>query len=132
MMFLYLLAIVCLGTRLGIIIESFGMGGIPLVDKDFIKNRITQLRLAQNISEYQLSFNIGKSHGYIQSITSGESQMSLDSLYDLCEYYDMSLNEFFNPDVESSNVLRDVKAELNDLSEEQLQVILDVIAQMKK
>lgn len=108
------------------------MGGIPLVDKDFIKNRITQLRLAQNISEYQLSFNIGKSHGYIQSITSGESQMSLDALYDLCEYYDMSLNEFFNPDVESSNVLRDVKTELNDLSEEQLQVILDVIAQMKK
>ena len=38
---------------------------------DFIRERITRLRLERNLSEYQLSYELGQSKGYIQSITSG-------------------------------------------------------------
>jgi ribosome-binding protein aMBF1 (putative translation factor) len=37
----------------------------------FIKNRITKLRCQKGISEYTLSLAIGRSQGYIQSISSG-------------------------------------------------------------
>lgn len=37
----------------------------------FIKNRITELRCQKGISEYTLSLAIGRSQGYIQSISSG-------------------------------------------------------------
>lgn len=38
----------------------------------FIKNRITELRCQKGISEYTLSLAIGRSQGYIQSISSGK------------------------------------------------------------
>ena len=37
----------------------------------FIQERINELRMKKNISEYQLSLELGRSQGYIQSITSG-------------------------------------------------------------
>lgn len=42
---------------------------------DFIRERITRLRLERNLSEYQLSYELGQSKGYIQSITSGRARL---------------------------------------------------------
>ena len=39
----------------------------------FIGQRITQLRLEKDISEYQLSLELGLSKSYIQGITSGQT-----------------------------------------------------------
>ena len=41
------------------------------MDIDFIRKRITELRVARDISEYKISTDLGFSKGYIQSITSG-------------------------------------------------------------
>ena len=43
----------------------------------FIKNRITELRCQKGISEYTLSLAIGRSQGYIQSISSGRDRKSV-------------------------------------------------------
>lgn len=47
------------------------------MDKKFIQNRISELKDYNNYSEYQLSYELGKSKGYIQSITSGRSLPSM-------------------------------------------------------
>lgn len=47
--------------------------------EDFIKERINELRMKQNISEYQLSLDLGHSQGNIQSITSGRILTSMSS-----------------------------------------------------
>lgn len=39
--------------------------------EDYVRNRITQLRLQNNISEYQMSYDLGHSRSYINNITSG-------------------------------------------------------------
>lgn len=41
------------------------------MDEEFIRNRITELRLKKGISEYQLSLELGQNRGYIQAISSG-------------------------------------------------------------
>lgn len=41
--------------------------------EDFIRQRIEEFRNKANVSEYQLSLNLGRSKGYIQSISSGRS-----------------------------------------------------------
>lgn len=46
----------------------------------FIKNRITELRCQKGISEYTLSLAIGRSQGYIQSISSGRILPSHNNL----------------------------------------------------
>ena len=33
--------------------------------EDFVKERITQLRLERGISEYQMSYDLGHSRGYV-------------------------------------------------------------------
>ena len=47
-------------------------GGISM-NEDFIRKRITQLRIQKNVSEYKMSFDLGHSKSYIQSISSGKA-----------------------------------------------------------
>ena len=41
------------------------------MDEKFVRDRITELRIKADISEYQLSLELGHSKSYIQSISSG-------------------------------------------------------------
>lgn len=63
----------------------------------FIADRITELRLKRDISEYSLSYELGKSKSYIGSITSGEALPSVPMFLAICDYFDLSPAEFFAP-----------------------------------
>ena len=67
------------------------------MEESYIAKRITQLRMARNISEYQMSLELGHSKSYIQSITSGKSKPSTQELFNIADYFNMSLSEFFDP-----------------------------------
>lgn len=47
-------------------------GDLAMTD-EFVRNRITQLRLQKGVSEYQMSYDLGHSRGYIYNISSGKS-----------------------------------------------------------
>ena len=75
------------------------------MEESYIAKRITQLRMARNISEYQMSLELGHSKSYIQSITSGKSKPSTQELFNIADYFNMSLSEFFDEEnVESPTV----------------------------
>ncbi len=97
------------------------------MDVEFIRKRITELRVARDVSEYKISTDLGFSKGYIQSITSGRSLPSLQALLDLCDYFHISPREFFDEDVlpESPLVLQ-ILQNLRELSDEDLTTILEV------
>ena len=40
--------------------------------EDFVRKRITELRMRKNISERCMSLDMGRSEGYINHITSGK------------------------------------------------------------
>ena len=50
------------------------------MDLKFVRERITELRLKRNISEYQLSYDVGHSKNYVHNIVSGYSQPSVKEL----------------------------------------------------
>ena len=54
---------------------------------DFVRNRITQLRLQKGVSEYQMSYDLGHSRGYIYNISSGKSLPPLSELFAICDYF---------------------------------------------
>ena len=66
------------------------------MDESYIARRITQLRMARNISEYQMSLELGHSKSYVQSITSRKSMPSAQELFNIADYCDMSLSELFD------------------------------------
>ena len=55
------------------------------MDMEFIRRRITELRLKRGISEYQLSYDLGHSKNYIHNIVTGYSQPSVKELLALIE-----------------------------------------------
>ena len=58
--------------------------------------KIGQLRDDRNISERQLSFELGKSSGYIGQITRGLSLPHIDTLLEICEYFHITPSELFS------------------------------------
>ena len=63
--------------------------------EEFVRERITELRLRRNISERKLSEMLGHSYGYISQITSGFNMPSFSALEEICEFFNISMSEFF-------------------------------------
>lgn len=61
-----------------------------------ILDRVTQLRMQKDISEKQLSRDIGKSPSYLSSMNKNQSMPSLLTLKTICECLDVSLSDFFD------------------------------------
>jgi len=64
---------------------------------DFVRHRITELRLKKNVAEHKMSLELGKSGSYIRGITNGGSLPSLRELFNIIDYFDMTPAEFFAP-----------------------------------
>ena len=43
------------------------------MNTDFVRNRISQLRIKKGVSEYRMSSDLGHSKSYIQSISRGKA-----------------------------------------------------------
>ena len=59
------------------------------MDIEFVRQRITELRLKRDISEYQLSYDLGHSKNYIHNIVAGHSHPSVKELLYLIELKEM-------------------------------------------
>lgn len=90
------------------------------MDEQFIRDRITQLRLEKHVSEYKMSYDLGQSRSYIQSISSGRALPSLPMLLDICDYFGITPEEFFHEEhAEVSPVLiKDFLTDFCSLGEE--------------
>lgn len=68
------------------------------MDQDFVRQRITSLRMQKGVSEYKMSLDLGHSKSYIQSISSGRALPSLPELLYICEYFSIHPKDFFDED----------------------------------
>ena len=64
---------------------------------EFVRTRITELRLKKNISEHKMSLDLDKSGSYIRGITSGAAMPSVKELFNIIAYFDMTPVDFFAP-----------------------------------
>ena len=64
---------------------------------EFVRSRITELRIKKNVSEHKMSLDLDKSGSYIRNITNGTALPSLRELFNIIAYFDMTPPEFFSP-----------------------------------
>lgn len=64
---------------------------------EFVRMRITELRIARGVSEHRMSLDLDKCGSYIRSITSGRALPSLGELFNICIYFGISPADFFAP-----------------------------------
>jgi len=63
---------------------------------DFIIKRIQTLRDAKGISARDLSLSLGQNEGYINKIETKQGKPSIEGLTYICEYFKITLAEFFD------------------------------------
>lgn len=65
--------------------------------EDFLRTRITELRMNKNVSEHKMSLDLDKSGSYIRGITSGAALPSVRELFKIIDYFEMTPSDFFKP-----------------------------------
>ncbi len=91
------------------------------MDENFVRNRITELRLKADISESRLSLELGHCKSYIQSISSGRTSPSLSALFEICHYFNITPQEFFDNKIENSELIHNIIANLKQLNKDDLE-----------
>ena len=89
----------------------------------FVRDRITQLRLQKGISEYKMSYDLGHSRGYINNISSGKALPSLGELFAICDYFGITVVDFFNDTLTAPVLMKDTLKSLSKLSEDDLALV---------
>ena len=102
------------------------------MDVEFVRERITQLRVQKGISEYKMSYDLGHSRGYINNISSGKTLPSMTEFFAICDYFGISPVEFFDTKVSNPKLAQSVLSVLEQLDEEDLQLTLTNIRRLLK
>ena len=97
---------------------------------EFIRKRITELRLKKNVSERQMSVDLGMGENYIQGITSGNSLPSLKVLEKIAGYFELTLSEFFYEN-EKTALVQTAAQMMLDLDKEDMECVIMVIQRLK-
>ena len=94
------------------------------MDAEFIRERITQLRVQKDVSEYKMSYDLGHSRGYINNISSGKTLPSMTEFFAICDYFEISPAEFFDTQTANPKLSRNVLELLGQLEQEDLELTL--------
>lgn len=100
--------------------------------KTFIRQRITELRLKADVSEYQMSYDLGQNRGYIQAISSGKSMPSMAGFLNICDYFNITPLEFFDPTIKEPALISEITAILKQMNEDDLLLLKDVLTRIAK
>jgi len=95
--------------------------------KQFLRDRITQLRLKKGVSEYQMSLDLGRSRGYIQNISSGKSLPSVEGLFEICDYFGLTPAQFFDESMDDPALMAEATKSLRKLNDSDRLLILNYI-----
>ena len=99
------------------------------MDAEFIRERITQLRVQKDVSEYKMSYDLGHSRGYINNISSGKTLPSMTEFFAICDYFEISPAEIFDAKTANPKLSRSVLELLEQLDEGDMELM---VANMKR
>lgn len=104
----------------------------PELYEQYLRRRITELRVQKEISEHRMSLELGKSGSYIRSITSGTALPSVRELFNIIRYFDMTPSAFFAGLEDTSTLRYALGQKLLELDEESLDKVATFISWIQK
>lgn len=102
------------------------------IDEKFINERIAFLRTQKGVSARDMSLSIGQNKNYINRIENGTTLPSLNGLVLICEYFNITLKEFFDTENTSPNKLNKLIERIKPLGEEVIDSMIALIDGIKK
>ena len=102
------------------------------MDANYVRERITQLRMKKGVSEYKMSLELGHSRSYIQGIASGRSLPSMSEFLQIWEYFEISPQEFFDEETAADSILIQKALEgMRELKDQDLLTLIALIDRLK-
>lgn len=99
---------------------------------EFVRTRITELRILKDVSEHKMSLDLDKSGSYIRGITSGAATPSVKELFNIISYFNMTPVDFFAPlgaEDTPYNAICERLRSLDNADLEKVSTLLDWIAE---
>ena len=100
--------------------------------ESFVKDRITQLRLRKGVSEYQMSYELGHSRGYVYNISSGKALPPLKEFFAICDYFEITPQQFFDESNQNPELIQKAIEGMRQLDESDMLMLLGIINRMLK
>ncbi len=97
------------------------------IDKSFIGKRIAVLRNAKKNSARVMSLDLGQSSEYINQIENGRSMPSIEGLINICDYFGITMSEFFDESIVYPIQYKELLQELNKLDSIELEKVIDIV-----
>lgn len=102
--------------------------------EEFTQNRIAQLRMQKKVSACDMSLSLGQNNSYINRIENHKALPSLQGLFYICEYFNITPQEFFDDSnsypAQIVHLIEDIK-KLDNASLEHIAAIVNRIVNSK-
>lgn len=102
------------------------------MDTEFVRERITQLRLQKGVSEYKMSYDLGHSRGYVNNISSGKTMPSMSEFLLICEYFGITPSDFFSSSRAEPGKLRRLSELIERLSADDLELVFRTVSRLSR
>lgn len=100
--------------------------------ENFLPDRLAELRIQKGISARDMSLSLGQANNYINTIENKKSLPSMQSFFYICEFLNVTPQEFFDAENASPNVLREMIDEAKKLDCTTLTHILGIMKALNK
>lgn len=102
------------------------------MEKEAFIKRLTELRMSKGVSARDMSLSLGQSPGYINNIENGINLPSMSMFFYICEYLKITPKEFFDIDANNPTKLNQLVEFAKDLPNDKLELIVNLVKEMKK
>lgn len=100
--------------------------------EDFVRERITNQRIKKGVSEYQMSYDLGHSRGYVYNISSGKALPPLKEFFAICDYFEITPQQFFDDSSKNPELIQKAIEGMKQLDESDMLMLLSWINRMLK
>lgn len=100
--------------------------------EEFFADRLAYLRNQKGISAREMSLMIGQNPGYINNIETGKALPSMSGFFYICEYLNITPQEFFDHNSAYPEETRLLCKDLQKLTVSQFKNIQDIVHDLSK
>ena len=94
---------------------------------EFFYQRLTELRIQKGVSARDMSLSLGQSESYINKIENKRTLPSFTGFLYICEYFNITPQEFFNTHAPSPQKTKELISELEKLPPKYTDHILQIV-----
>ena len=103
-----------------------------MINEDNFAERLTQLREDKQVSAREMSLALGQNCSYINRIENKKAFPSMQCFFYICEYLQITPQEFFDDKSQSPHTLNELMDSLKSLSPKQLDLINNIVNEFQK